>query len=421
MSLTHQVLIAMLAAILSGGLVNLLLQGADPDALRVVLFDQWLANGVFLVLGKIFVASLKLLVVPLVLVSLVCGICHLGDQSRLGWLSVKTISLYLLTTAVAVAVALTLAVLIGPGAGIHLKADVTYVAPEAMPVVDVLVNIFPSNPFQALVDGNMLQVIVFALLLGLAISHSGKAGERTGQTFNDWNEVMMALVTLVMRFAPVGVFSLLFSLFVHQGLGAVGDLFWYMLTVMMALVLQVTVVYGLLLKSTTGLSPLTFLAKMRPVQLFAFSTSSSSATLPVTLDCAERELGVGKRVSSFSLPLGATINMDGTAIMQGVATVFIAQAFNIELGLIDYLAVILTAVLASIGTAGVPGVGLVTLAMVLQQVGLPIEGIALIMGVDRLLDMLRTAVNVTGDAMVAVVVAATENELDRGRYQLKRP
>ncbi|MGB1090778.1 MAG: dicarboxylate/amino acid:cation symporter, partial [Oceanobacter sp.] len=273
------------------------------------------------------------------------------------------------------------------------------------------------NPFKALVEANMLQVIVFAILLGMAIGKAGDSGKRIANQFNDWNEILMKLVTMLMQLAPYGVFSLLFSLFARQGLGRVEDLAVYMLTVLGVLLIHGALVYPTILRFATGLSPFVFLSKMRDVQMFAFSTSSSSATLPITLGTVEKRLGVSNRVSSFSVPMGATINMDGTAIMQGVATVFISQAFDIDLSMTDYLMVIMTAMLASIGTAGVPGVGLVTLAMVLQQVGLPVEGIALIIGVDRILDMARTAVNVTGDAMVSVVVAHSEKQLDEYVYK----
>jgi len=265
-------------------------------------------------------------------------------------------------------------------------------------------------------EGNMLQVIVFAILIGLAIGRSGEAGQRLAQQFNDWNDVMMSLVTMLMKLAPYGVFCLLFSLFAVQGLGVVGDLAVYMITVLVVLFLHAALVYPALLKFLAGLHPLMFLRKMRNTQLFAFSTASSSATIPVTLRTVEKRLGVSNRIASFTVPLGATINMDGTAIMQGVATAFIAQAFGLDLSFTDYLLVIATATLASIGTAGVPGVGLITLAMVLQQVGLPVEGIALIIGVDRILDMVRTAVNVTGDAMVSTVVGKTEGALDQAVF-----
>ncbi len=416
MSLTRQILVAMGAAIVLGGLTNGLLAQELADGLRFVL-DDLLVNGLFLLLGKAFVASLKLLVVPLVFVSLVCGVGHLGDQSRLGFLSVKTILLYLVTTGLAISLALIVANILNPGIGVDVSTEAGgFSPPPPVPLIDVLVHIFPSNPFQALTEANMLQVIVFAILLGLAIGRSGEFGKRVASTFSDWNEVLMNLVTIVMSLAPIGVFSLLFGLFARQGLGNIGEMLTYMMAVILTLILHAALVYPVLLKTFTGLSPFVFMAKMRPVQIFAFSTSSSSATLPVTLETVEHKLGVNNRVASFAVPLGATINMDGTAIMQGVATVFIAQAFQLDLSLLDYLMVIMTAMLASVGTAGVPGVGLVTLAMVLQQVGLPVEGIALIIGVDRLLDMMRTAVNVTGDAMVSTVVGYSEQAVDTERF-----
>lgn len=416
MNLTKQILIAMVLAVVLGSITQVLL--ADQtlnDTLRYLLNDV-LANGVFFVIGKIFVASLKVLVVPLVFVSLVCGVCHLKDQSSLGLLSLKTIALYILTTGLAISLALSLATLFEPGSGVSLQTDANYTPPAESSLKQVLINIFPTNPVAAMAEGKMLQVIVFAVLIGIAIGQAGQAGERIGAAFNDWNDVLMKLVTMMMKLAPYGVFALLFSLFARQGLGTVGDLAVYMLTVVGALALHALVVYPLLLKGLTGLSPRIFLKKMRNVQLFAFSTASSNATLPVTLRAVEQRMGVENRVASFAVPLGATINMDGTAIMQGVATVFIAQAFGLGLELTDYLLVIVTAMLASIGTAGVPGVGLVTLALVLQQVGLPLEGIALIIGVDRILDMIRTAVNVTGDAMVSVIVANSEQGIDHDTF-----
>ena len=416
MSLTIKILIAMAAAIVLGVITHFVLGSEPAEGVRYVLEDL-LANGLFLLIGKAFVASLKLLVVPLVFVSLVCGVGHLSDQSRLGFMSLKTILLYLVTTGIAITIALIVANVLNPGVGIETGSTAAdFKAPAPTPLIDVLVNIFPSNPFKAFTEAAMLQVIVFAILLGMAIGRSGEYGKRIANTFTDWNEVMMNLVTIVMSFAPIGVFSLLFGLFARQGMGNIDEMIIYMLAVILTLALHAAIVYPTMLKVFTGLSPITFLEKMRPVQLFAFSTASSSATLPFTLETVEHKLGVNNRVASFAVPLGATINMDGTAIMQGVATVFIAQAFQLDMTLVDYLMVIMTAMLASIGTAGVPGVGLVTLAMVLQQVGLPVEGIALIIGVDRLLDMMRTAVNVTGDAMVSTVVAHTENAIDREKF-----
>lgn len=416
MTLTRQILLAMLAAILLGSTTQYLLQlPALPEFVRFVLHDL-LSAGLFELGGQIFLASLKLLVVPLVLVSLICGVSQLQDQRTLGRMSLKTLLLYLATTALAISLALLVANLLQPGVGVQLDTPASYSPPPPTPLLDVLSGIFPSNPVAAMAQGNMLQIIVFALLIGLAIGRSGDAGQRLAAHFRDWDSVLMMLVSLLMKLAPYGVFCLLFTLFARQGLGTVGDLFLYMLTVILVLLLHGAVVYPMLLKTLTGLSPLPFLSKMRTVQMFAFSTATSSATIPVNLRNAEERLGVDNRVAAFVIPLGATINMDGTAIMQGVATVFIAQAFGLDLSFTDYLLVILTATLASIGTAGVPGVGLVTLAMVLQQVGLPAEGIALIIGVDRLLDMLRTAVNVTGDALVSVIVGRSEQALDLTRY-----
>lgn len=417
MSLTRQIVIAMIAAIVLGSVAQvLLITYSDHETLAWLLRDV-LADGVFYLGGKIFMASIMVLVVPLVFVSLVCGVCHLGDQLSLGRISVKAIGLYLITTGIAISLALGLANVINPGIGVEISSDVEYVAPPPVSLLDTLANIFPTNPFQAMTEGKMLQVIVFALLIGIAIAHAGAAGERIAAQFTDWNAVLMKLVTILLSFAPYGVFSLLFPLFADQGIGVVGDLAKYMMTVTLVLLIHAFVVYPLILTLLTRLSPWPFVQKMRSVQLFAFSTASSTATIPVTLRNAEHRLGVNTRVASFVIPLGATINMDGTAIMQGVATVFIAQAFGLELSLLDYAMVVITAMLASIGTAGVPGVGLITLAMVLQQVGLPLEGIAMIVGVDRILDMMRTAVNVTGDSVVAVTVAHSEGSLNITQYQ----
>ena len=413
MGLTQKILLAMFLAIITGLVANLCLGMSDWFD---VLAKDWLAGGLFFVMGKIFVATLKVLVVPMVFVSLVCGAASLGDSKQLGRLGGKTILLYLFTTAVAISMAMLLALWFQPGVGANLQSTNPVAISEGSSFAQVLINIFPTNPISAMAEGKMLQIIVFALLLGVAINHSGQAGERLKANFQDWNEVVMKLVTLLMKLAPYGVFALLFNLIVDKGIGAIDELFVYFLTVVLVLVIHACVVYPALLVSLAKLNPIIFFTKMRNVQLFAFSTASSNATLPITMRAVEDRLGVDNRIASFSLPLGATLNMDGTAIMQGVATVFIAQAYGIDLSAIDYLTVIATATLASIGTAGVPGVGLVMLSLVLTQVGLPVEGIALIIGVDRLLDMLRTAVNVTGDATVSCIVAKSENQFDQSRF-----
>mgnify|MGYP003664509846 CR=1 FL=1 len=412
MSLTSRILLAMAAGILTGSVLNVLFHGVVLPAGLYSILDTYLVGGLFDVVGRIFVASLKLLVVPLVLVSLVCGSSSLGDSARIGPIAGKTMLFYLATTAIAVSVALAVAVLVGPGEGVNLAGNASYTATQAPPLSDVLVNIFPTNPVQAMAEGKMLQIIVFALLLGYAISHAGEPGRRIASFFRDMESVVMKMVDILMHLAPYGVFALLAKLFATMGIGAILDLAEYFFTVLAVLLFHVLVTYCLLLKGLTGLSPRILLSKMRPVWAFAFSTASSGATLPITLRTVERRLGVHNTVAGFTVPLGATINMDGTAIMQGVATVFIAQVYGMDLSMGAYVTVVITATLASIGTAAVPGVGLITLAMVLGQVGVPVEGIALIIGVDRLLDMVRTAVNVTGDSVVSVIVARSEKQLD---------
>lgn len=416
MSLTNRILLAMVAGIALGSLIEWAIGVLDPAAGLSRFLQDVLILGVFDVVGRVFIASLKLLVVPLVMVSLVCGMSSLGTSRRMGSIAGRTIGLYLLTTGVAVSLGLTAALLIGPGKGVEAMTAGAFEPKPAPPLTDTLVNIFPSNPFKAMADGQMLQVIVFALLVGFALTRSGEAGERIANWFRDMEVIVMKMVGLLIELAPYGVFALLTKLFATMGFGTIVDLAAYFFTLLGVLLFHGLVVYTGLLKVMTGLSPRILLQKMRRVWAFAFSTASSGATLPITLRTVEKRLGVSKSVAGFSIPLGATINMDGTAIMQGVATVFIAQVYGIDLSSGQIVMVVLTATLASIGTAAVPGVGLITLALVLQQAGLPVEGVALIIGVDRFLDMVRTMVNVTGDATVATIVAHTEGELDRSIY-----
>ena len=416
MSLTTRIMIGMALGVAVGFIFQAILAGEDDYLIPLGLFSlpikSFFVDGLFHIGGQIFIASLKMLVVPLVFVSLVCGTCSLSDPKKLGRLGGKSIGLYLITTAIAITVAMTLALLVNPGEGINLPTEAAYSAKEAPTLAQVIIGMFPTNPIDAMASGNMLQVIVFALLFGIAMALSGDTGKRVAVMFEDLNAVILKLVTLLMNVAPYGVFCLMAKLFTTIELSLIVSLAKYFGVVVVALFIHALVNYSILFKLLTGLNPLTFLKKMRHACLFAFSTSSSSATMPITLETATKKLGANNSVASFTVPLGATINMDGTAIMQGVATVFIAQVFSVDLTLSDYLMVILTATLASVGTAGVPGVGLIMLAMVLNQVGLPVEGIAIIIGVDRLLDMTRTAVNVTGDCMVTCVVAKSEGQLD---------
>lgn len=416
MTLTNRILVAMVAGIALGSIFNAVLNSGGVSESVFAILNTYLIDGLFDVVGRIFVASLKLLVVPLVLVSLICGSSALGDSARMGPIAGKTIGFYLFTTGLAVSIALLVASAIGPGQGLSLVTDTEFTAKAAPALKDVIVNIFPTNPVKAMAEANMLQIIVFALLFGYAMSHAGEPGQRLAGFFRDAEAVVMRMVAILMEFAPYGVFALLARLFSSMGLGAILDLAGYFFTLAGLLVFHGFVVYPTLLRLFGGVSPASLLQKMRPVWAFAFSTSSSGATIPVTLRTVEKRLGVHNSVAGFTVPLGATINMDGTAIMQGVATIFIAQVYGVDLSAGALFGVVLTAILASIGTAGVPGVGLITLALVLEQAGLPVEGIALIIGVDRLLDMLRTVINVTGDAVASVVVAKSEGQLDMDIY-----
>lgn len=417
MSLTAKVFIGMIAGILTGFFLQLLFDDSGDFAFSLlgIPFSTYgfFVDGIFNVIGQIFIASLKMMVVPLVMVSLICGTCSLSDPAQLGRLGGKSIGLYVFTTAIAITLAITMALIVSPGAGLNLPTEASFAAKEAPGLAQVIIDMMPTNPISAMAEGNMLQIIVFSLLFGVAMAMSGESGKRLSSLFMDLNDVIMKIVTLLMSVAPYGVFALMAKLFATIGFDTILSLIKYFVLLVGVLAIHAFVVYPTLLKLLAGVNPVILLKKMRETALFAFSTASSSATLPVTMETARRKLGVDNSIASFTVPLGSTINMDGTAIMQGIATVFIAQVFAVDLTITDYLMVILTATLASIGTAGVPGVGLIMLAMVLQQVGLPVEGIALIIGVDRLLDMTRTAVNVTGDCTVACIVAKSEGKLNQ--------
>lgn len=405
-SMTTRILLWMFIGLVVGSLINW-------QAQEVAWVQEYLVQGLFHVMGALFISLLKMLVVPLVIFSLICGVCGLGDINKLGRVGFKSLGLFLLTTALAISLALSVANIVNPGQGFEVAQNTTsFTAPEAPSFKQVLINIVPTNPIKAFAEGNMLQIIFFTILLGICILMLGEAGRGLIVTSEKLNEVMMQMVNMVMAIAPYGVFALMAKTFALQGVALILPMAGYFFTVVLVLVLHLCLTQMILLKLLARVNPLIFLRKMRTAILFAFSTSSSNATIPVTLKAVEQKVGVDNSTASFVVPFGATINMDGTAIMQGVATVFIANVYGIELGLMGYLTVIVMAVLASIGTAGVPGVGLIMLAMVLNQVGLPVEGIALIMGVDRLLDMMRTAVNVTGDAMTTTIVARSENTLN---------
>lgn len=387
------------------------------DAVQNILVD-----GVFYVVGQGFLRLMQMLVVPLVLCSLICGASAIGDTKTLGKVGVRTVVFYIITTALAVAVALTVARIINPGMGMDLNSlqtTETQIATTQTSMVDTLLDIIPKNPIESLATGNMLQIIVFAIIVGIILAKLGDKTQIMHNLFQQGNDIMMEMTMMVMSLAPIGVFCLIARTFSGMGFDAFQPLIKYMFAVMLALVIQCLGVYQILLKLFTGLNPIRFIKKFLPVMGFAFSTATSNATIPLSIDTLERKMGVSRRISSFTIPLGATINMDGTSIMQGVAVVFIAQAYGIALTPMDYVTVIATATLASIGTAGVPSVGLVTLSMVLTSVGLPIEGIGFIMGIDRILDMSRTAVNITGDAVCTTIVAQQNQALDKEIFNKK--
>ena len=407
MSLTSKILIGMFSGLLLGSFISFF--GLEANQfIKIYLIDGFLYIG-----GQVFISLLKLMVVPLVFFSLTSGVSSLDQNLSLGRIAGKTLGLYLTTTAIAITIGLTIAVLFNPGNNLDLETSISLSIPESPNIKDIVLGIIPSNPIKAMADGNMLQIIVFSILIGIAIRSLGDSVKIIKDAVNSITEIVLKLVMFIINIAPYGVFCLMSVLFAEKGLTVLGDLSFYFFIVVSALLLHGFLTYSLLLILFVKVNPLKFFNKIKSLMLFAFSTSSSNATIPVTLRTVIDNIGVNRKIASFTVPLGATINMDGTAIMQGVATVFIANAYSIDLLFVDYLMVILTATLASIGTAGVPGVGLIMLAMVLNQVGLPVEGIALIIGVDRLLDMLRTVVNVTGDSTVSTIVANSENQLER--------
>lgn len=377
---------------------------------------DFLINGVFYVVGQGFIRMMQMLVVPLVFVSIVCGSAAVGDTKTLGKVGVRTLIFYLCTTALAVVVAIGVANVINPGLGVKMasiaKSTAAASASKSVSFADTLLNIIPTNPIESLSSGTMLQIIFFALLLGIILAKLGDRVDSVSQFFNQWNTIMMEMTNIIMLVAPVGVFCLIAKTFATLGFDMFLPMLKYMGSVIGGLGIHCFIVYMLLLYIFTRLNPVKFIKKFFPVMTFAFSTATSNATIPLSIDTLEKKIGVSKKISSFTIPLGATINMDGTAIMQGVAVVFTAQLFNINLSAADYLTVIATATLASVGTAGVPSVGLITLSMVFSSVGLPVEGIAYIMGIDRILDMLRTAVNITGDAVCTTIVAKQNGALD---------
>ncbi|MDK2564859.1 dicarboxylate/amino acid:cation symporter [Romboutsia sedimentorum] len=408
-TLTSKILLGLLLGFIVGLVLKQLPGGYIKDTL--------ILGGIFKVVGSGFTSAIKMMVVPLVFVSLICGSASMGDVKKLGRIGGKTMLFYLSTTALAIVLSLVLGSLLKPGMGLDMSSMVSGEVSigESKSIVEIILSIIPSNPIQALANGDMLQVIFFALLIGIAINVVGEKAEPIKILFESGNEICMKMVNIIMLFAPYGVFALVADTFATVGTDAIFALLKYVAVVLFALLIHVSIVYGGLFKLFTKQKIKPFLKKFTQVAAVTFSTASSNASVPVSLEIME-ELGVGKSTRSFTIPMGATINMDGTAIMQGVAALFIAQIYGIDLGMSEMMTIVLTATLASIGTAGVPGVGMIMLSMVLQSVGLPLEGIGLIMGVERIIDMFRTTVNVMGDNVCTLVVANSEKDLDLNLY-----
>lgn len=415
LSLSTQIFAALIVGAITGVLIHYFIPSCTFK-------DVFLINGLFHIVGQGFIRLMQMLVVPLVFCSLVCGSMAIGDTKTLGKVGVKTIIFYLFTTALAVTLALTVANIINPGIGINMenieKAEIA-AAPKSMSMVETFLNIIPTNPVGSLASGDMLPIIIFSLFIGIMLAKLNSRASTVAAFFSEFNEIMLTMTMAVMKVAPIGVFCLIGKTFASIGFSAFLPMLKYMASVISALVIQCFVVYQFLLFAFTGLNPISFIKKYFPVMLFAFTTATSNSTIPLSIETLEKKMGVSRRISSFTIPLGATVNMDGTSIMQGVAVIFISQAYGIDLSMTDLMTVVITATLASIGTAGVPSVGLITLAMVLNSVGLPTEGIALIMGIDRILDMLRTAVNITGDAVCTTIVAHQEGSLDKKVFETK--
>ena len=412
--LSQQIFISLIIGIVVGILIHYFMPEGH-------FRDDILIEGIFYTIGQVFIRLMQMLVVPLVFFSIADGCRNLGDTETLGKVGVRIVAFYICTTALAIFLSLMLARVINPGKGMNLSLGANEFevdSGEEFSISKTILNFVPTNPIGALANGEMIQIIIFAVIVGLLIASMEDRLMTLGNVVTEMNDLMMGMTMWVMKLAPIGVFFLITRTFASLGYDVIISMLSYMATVLGGLAVQLILVYMLLLAAFTRVNPINFLKKFAPVMTFAFSTASSNATVPVNIKTLE-EMGVDRKISSFTIPLGATINMDGTAIMQGVAVVFIANAYNIDLTATDFATVILTATIASVGTAGIPSVGLITLSMVLQSVGLPVEGIAMIMGIDRILDMARSAVNISGDASGTIIVANSVGAFDKEKFVRK--
>ena len=405
MSFTKKIIVSMVLGIIFGVFINLI--DISQSSTHSIII-----NGLDLV-SHLFLSALKLIIIPLIFFSIVCGIVSLSEDVSISRLGIKTISLYLVTTVIAISLGLLFASLISyePVLVTDLNSEINVKDMQSEN------NFFPNNIFKSMVDGNIIHLLIFSILIGISASRIKEKIKTFIKYVHEFNEVINELVRIIISFTPLAVFCILSKTFATQGLDTLIPLMGYFMTVVAALILHFFITFSLLLKIFTRLNPKIFYRNIKDVLVFTFSTSSSSASIPFTLKTANEKCGVDKSISTFSIPLGATINMDGTAIMQGCATFFLASLYGIDLGINEILTIVITATIASIGTAGIPSAGIIMLTVIFTQIGIPLEGITLLLGVDRLLDMMRTSVNVSGDLCISCIVASSENKLDHNTFK----
>ena len=405
MSFTKKIIVSMVLGIIFGVFINLI--DISQSSTHSIII-----NGLDLV-SHLFLSALKLIIIPLIFFSIVCGIVSLSEDVSISRLGIKTISLYLVTTVIAISLGLLFASLISyePVLVTDLNSEIN------VKEIQSENNFFPNNIFKSMVDGNIIHLLIFSILIGISASRIKEKIKTFIKYVHEFNEVINELVRIIISFTPLAVFCILSKTFATQGLDTLMPLMGYFMTVVAVLLLHFFITFSLLLKIFTRLDPIIFYRNIKDVLVFTFSTSSSSASIPFTLKTANEKCGVDKSISTFSIPLGATINMDGTAIMQGCATFFLASLYGIDLGINEILTIVITATIASIGTAGIPSAGIIMLTVIFTQIGIPLEGITLLLGVDRLLDMMRTSVNVSGDLCISCIVASSENKLDHNTFK----
>ena len=405
MSFTKKIIVAMILGIITGVFLNIFSYDTSLSDFIIINF--------FNIVSDLFISALKLVIIPLIFFSIVCGIISLSDDTSLSRLGIKTLSLYLITTIIAISLGLLFSSFIDyePILLSNLETNVS------IDNIKTESNIFPTNIFQSLSDGNIIHLLIFSVLIGIAASKVKDNAKTFINYFHEFNTVINELVKIIISFTPIAVYCILSKTFATQGLETLTPLMGYFFTVVFVLLIHFFITFSLLLKTFTNLNPKQFFINIKEVIVFTFSTSSSSASIPFTLKAATEKCGINKSISSFTIPLGATINMDGTAIMQGCATFFLASLYGIDLGMSEILTIVVTATIASIGTAGIPSAGIIMLTVIFTQIGIPLEGITLLLGVDRLLDMMRTSINVSGDLCISCIVASSENRIDETIYK----